>query len=203
MDRSFIRLIGAGLLVAAAWAQPAGATVCNSGGPVVFKPGGSAGPNQFTFQIPLSPALAGTYHYLLVDDFTEARVGVGIATGYINIGPSGPRSELYYAVGSAYGDEGVQFGSCRIRAHLLVNGGGTSTAYLVYKQGGVQSDGPGITVNTNYQVEYERVMPVNPVTNQPWVSDDLVLSGGIIGVKNDTGPTGQGVGLADIILECE
>jgi hypothetical protein len=183
--------------------QPAAAAVmCNGNGPVLARPvpSASTGVNQFAFQIPLSPALTGINHYLLVDDFPETHTVVGISTGLINTVTGVPKSELFW-VAANESMVGYQFASCRIRSHMLVNGPGTTPVFLVVKQGATQNDGAAITVTTNFLLEYERVMPLNPITNAPWTGDDLE-GGIIIGVKNTAAP-GGGVGFADIAMECQ
>lgn len=180
------------------------ASTCFAGDPVIAKPVTGVGTNQFTVQIPVSPLLSAANHWLLVDDFEEPNDG-NVRTGYYNTSIAGPKSELFAVVTGDYAvDPGLQFGSCTIKAHMLVNGPGTTTVNLVVKEGAVQSDGAPITVDANYLKEYERVMPVNPVTSQPWTSDDVLGSGGgtIIGIKNNAAPFGIGVGFADIALVC-
>jgi hypothetical protein len=173
---------------------------------VVAKPVASGGASQFTLQVPFTfqgmPTIPAAFHWTLVDDFQEEFNGINIASGFYNNNSTGPRTELYLMRNQDAEGLGVVFSSCTIRAHMAVNGIGPKTAFLVVKQGGVQNDGPAISVLNNVALEYQRVMAVNPISGQPWTSDDLAFGTVAAGVKNDASPSGIGVGIADIILEC-
>ena len=199
-----IVLLAAGLVVLAG--RDGRAQTCHGGDPVIAKPVAGGGTNQFAFQLPDPPAtgapsLAASWHWFLVDDFVEESASASISSGFINTSTSGSKSELYIVRNAAQEGLGETFSSCTIRAHMLVNGTGSTTAYLVVKQGATQSDGSAITVTGNYTQEYQRVMTTNPITGVAWVSDDIGL-GITVGVKNDAGVNGIGVGIGDIVLEC-
>mgnify|MGYP000278568447 CR=1 FL=1 len=165
---------------------------------------GNGALNQADTVLPINFPLA--YRYMLVMDYPDIGTIVAVTDStllqYTGTG-IGIGQDLF-KITMHNVPEGTQFESCTLRSHMIAEGTptGYSPTWLTVRRGGVQSDGAQINVLPTLIREYTRVMATNPITNQPWNSDELAAGTFQIGVKNNVG-SGSGVGFTDLLFECQ